>query len=453
MRTHFVGIGGAGMSPMAAILLQRGEAVSGSDWQATPVTASLAAAGATVYQGHQATHVHGADRVVISSAVPPDNPEVLEAHRLGLPVLKAAELLGQLMRGQVGLCVAGTHGKTTTTAMLALALREAGLDPSFVVGGVLRGLEISGYGGAGPHFVAEADEYDRRFLALTPHVAIITSIDPDHLDTYGTLAALEDGFAAFAGRVPPEGYVVGCGDEPRVRALRARPGLRGTFVSYGLGPGNDWQATDLVPHRAGGHEFTIRPAGRFRLAVPGRHNVANATAVVAVAGLLGVEMNAVRRALADFQGVHRRFEVLGQVRGVTVIDDYAHHPAEIQATLAAARARYPSRRLVVVHQPHTYTRTRDLLPDFAAALAEADVVVLTPIYAARERDTLGVSSADLAAVMRHHPAVTLVESLDEAIEYVRDVLRPGDVLITLGAGDVNQVGKQIIQPRAVERDP
>jgi len=431
------------MSPMAAILLQRGEVVSGSDWQATPVTVRLAAAGATIYQGHQAAHVHGADRVVISSAVPADNPEVVEAHRLGLPVLKAAGLLGELMRGKVGLCVAGTHGKTTTTALLALALRQAGLDPSFVIGGVLRGLEISGYWGAGPHFVAEADEYDRRFLALTPHVAVITSIDPDHLDTYGTLAALEDAFAAFASRVPADGYVVACGDEPRVLALRKRPDRRGMFVTYGLGSGNDWPATEIIPNDAGGYDFTVGEAGRFRLAVPGRHNVVNATAVVAVAALLGVDLNAVRRALADFQGVHRRFEVLGEVNGVTVVDDYAHHPAEIQATLATARARYPDRRLVIVHQPHTYTRTRDLLPDFAVALADADVVVLTPIYAARERDTLGVSSADLAAAMRGHPHVQLVESLNQATLYVSNLLEPGDVLITLGAGDVNQVGRDI----------
>ena len=430
---------------MAAILLQRGETVSGSDQQATPVTLSLAAAGATVYQGHQAAHVRGAGRVVISSAVPADNPEVLEARRLDLPIFKAAELLGELMRGKVGLCVAGTHGKTTTTAMLALALREAGLDPSFVVGGVLRGLEISGHGGAGPHFVAEADEYDRRFLSLTPHVAVITSLDPDHLDTYGTLAALEDGFAAFAARVPSDGYIVACGDEPRVLALRGRPGLRGAFVTYGLGPGNDWRATNVVPNDAGGHDFTVAGAGDFRLQIPGRHNVVNATAVVAVAGLLNVDMDAVRRALAGFPGVHRRFEVLGEVNGVTVVDDYAHHPAEIRATLAAARVRYPGKRLVAVHQPHTYTRTRDLLAEFAAALADADVVMLTPIYAARERDTLGVSAADLAAAMRDHPAVTLADSLDDAAARVLSLLRPGDVLITLGAGDVNLVGKHVLQ--------
>jgi len=444
MRTHFVGIGGAGMSPMAAILLQRGEVVSGSDLQATPVTASLAALGATVHQGHRAEQSHGTDRVVISSAVPADNPEVLEARRLGLPVLKAAELLSWLMRDRMGLCVAGTHGKTTTTAMLALALREAGLDPSFVVGGVLQGLEIGGYWGAGPHFVAEADEYDHRFLELSPHVAVVTSLDADHLDVYGTMAALEDAFAAFAARVPAEGYVVACGDEPRALALRDRPGLSGTFVTYGLGPGNDWQATDIALNDAGGHDFIIGGAGDFQLRIPGRHNVVNATAVVAVAGLLGLEIDAVRRALAGFQGVHRRFEVLGEVGGITVVDDYAHHPAEIQATLAAARERYPGRRLVAVHQPHTYSRTRDLLTDFAAALAEADVVVLAPIYAARERDTLGVSSADLAAAMAGHSRVTLVGSLDEAAAHVQNALEPGDVLITLGAGDVNHVGRKVL---------
>ena len=443
MRTHFVGIGGAGMSPMAVILLQRGETVSGSDLQATPVTANLAALGATVHPGHRPENVHGADKVVISSAIPADNPEVLEARRLGIPVLKAAGLLGRLMRDKVSLCVAGTHGKTTTTAMLALALREAGLDPSFVVGGVLRGLEVGGHWGAGPHFVAEADEYDRRFLELAPHVAVVTSLDADHLDVYGTMAALEDAFAEFVALAPAGGYVVGCGDEPRVLTLRDRPGLWGTFVTYGLGPGNDWQATDIAPNDIGGHDFIIGGAGGFRLRIPGRHNVTNATAVVAVAGLLGLEMDAVQRALAGFQGVHRRFEVLGDLRGgVTVVDDYAHHPAEIRATLAAARTRYPGRRLVVVHQPHTYTRTRNLLTEFAAALAKADVVVLTPVYAARERDTLGISSADLAAAMED---AILVESLDEAAARVWDLLQPGDVLITLGAGDVNRVGRQVMQ--------
>lgn len=445
MHTHLVGIGGAGMSPMAAILLQRGEVVSGSDLQATPITENLAALGATVYQGHQAVHVHGADRVVISSAVPADNPEVQEARRLGLPVLKAAELLGWLMRDKMGLCVAGTHGKTTTTAMLALTLREVGLDPSFVVGGVLRGLEIGGHWGTGPYFVAEADEYDRRFLELAPHVAVVTSLDADHLDVYGTMAALEDAFAAFVSAVSAGGYVVGCGDEPRVLALRDRVDVRVPFVTYGLGPGNDWQTTSVIPNGVGGYDFTIGEVGDFRIQVPGLHNVVNATAVVAVVGLLGLGTGAARRALMAFQGVHRRFEVLGEVGGVTVVDDYAHHPVEIRATLAAARIRYLGRRLVVVHQPHTYTRTRNLLTEFAAALADADVVVLTPIYAAREDDTLGVSSADLAAAMEAHPRVTLVESLDEAVERVANLIEPGDVLITLGAGDVNEVGRRIVK--------
>ncbi|MBU0491382.1 MAG: UDP-N-acetylmuramate--L-alanine ligase [Chloroflexi bacterium] len=442
MHTHLVGIGGAGMSPMAAILLQRGESVSGSDMQATPITADLAARGAVVVQGHRPEHVNGADRVVISSAVPADNPELVEARRRGLPVLKAAELLGEIMRDRVGLCVAGTHGKTTTTALLALALREAGLDPGFVIGGVPQDLPTSGHWGTGPHFVAEADEYDRRFLALTPQVAVITSLDADHLDVYGTMDALQDAFAAFAARVPADGYVVGCGDEARVLALHQRPELRGTWVTYGLGPGHDWSATNMTPNDAGGHDFAVSGAGEFRLQVPGRHNVANATAVVAVAGLLGVDMDAVRRALAGFRGVQRRFEVLGEVNGVPVIDDYAHHPAEIRATLAAARQRYPGRRLVAVHQPHTYTRTRALLTEFASALAQADVVMLTPIYAARERDTLGVSSADLAAAMDR---VILTDSLDEAAARVLELLRPSDVLITLGAGDVNRIAYSVIR--------
>jgi UDP-N-acetylmuramate--alanine ligase len=437
---HMIGIGGAGMSPLARILLQQGKAVSGSDQQSTPVTESLQALGATIHLGHQAPNIDGADLVVASAAVRVDNPELVAAAQRGVPAIKGATLLGELMLGKQAICVAGTHGKTTTTAMIAKVLADAGLDPTYVIGGEPRDLAGSGHSGQGDYFVAEADEFDQRFLALHPTIAVITSIEPDHPDCYPTPESLLNAFRSFVSLLPSDGRLVGCGDNPLVRNLGHPLGSR--FVSYGLSAGNDWTATALATDGGGETHFRPVQAGHelaaYTLGVPGEHNVRNALATMAVAALVRVDDETVRRSLAGFSGVGRRFEVVGEAWGATLIDDYAHHPTEIRATLAAARARYPGRRIVAVHQPHTYSRLKALLPEFAAAFGDADEVLILDIYASRETDTLGMHSRDLVAAIRQ-PAAVYTSTSTEATDYLRRSLKSGDVVVTLGAGDVNQV--------------
>lgn len=458
-RVHIVGIGGSGMSPLAAIMLAMGKLVSGSDLRLSAVTADLAARGATIYEGHHAAHVAGVDLVVVTSAVHENNPEIQAARAAGIPVIKGSQLLGELMRDRQGLAVAGTHGKTTITAMLACALERAGLDPSFVVGGMVRDLGASGKLGKGRYLVAEADEYDERFLQLKPFVAVITNIEADHLDSYKSMENLTFAFSRFVAGIVPGGWLVACGDDRLARqlgearsleslgVLREMSGVRGNSMLYGLGDDVDYRGVDLATNRLGGFDFAVtyrlESLGHFGTAVPGRHNVQNAVAVVAVAHLIGVPLTAVRDALADFHGAARRFEVKGEERGITVVDDYAHHPTEIKATLSAARSRYPGRRIVAVHQPHTFTRLRNLLPEFAAAFDDADVVYICDIYPARETDDLGMHSRRLVAAMAH-PAVHYGGSLAQTATLVAAELRPGDVLITLGAGDVTTLGPLLL---------
>jgi len=459
-RVHIVGIGGSGMSPLAAILLAMGKQVSGSDLHLSGVTADLAARGAMIYEGHRRENVQGVDLVVMTSAAHDDNPEIQAAHDAGIPVIKGSQLLGELMLDRQGLAVAGTHGKTTTTAMLACALERAGLDPTFVVGGTVRDLGVSGKLGKGRYLVAEADEYDERFLQLKPFVAVITNIEADHLDFYKSMQNLTFAFTRFVAGIVPGGWLVACGDDRLARQLgearsldslgilRELSGVRGNSLLYGLGENVDYRGERLVQNWAGGFDFDVtcrgESLGRFSTVVPGRHNVQNAVAVVTVAHVIGARLGAVREALAAFHGAARRFEVTGEAGGITVVDDYAHHPTEIKATLAAARSRYAGRRIVAVHQPHTYTRLRNLLGDFAAAFGDADVVFICDIYASRETDDLGMHSTQLVSAMSH-PAVHYSGDLAQTTTAVVDALRPGDVLITLGAGDVNTVGKTILQ--------
>jgi UDP-N-acetylmuramate--alanine ligase len=441
---HIIGIGGAGMSPLARILLQQGKTVSGSDQQPSPVIESLRSLGAIIRDGHLARNVEGADLVVASAAVRPDNPELAAAAQQGIPVIKGAVLLGELMVGRMAICVAGTHGKTTTTAMIAKILRDAGKDPSYVVGGEPLDLPSSGYHGLGEYFVAEADEFDRRFLSLHPSVSVITSIEPDHPDCYPTPELLIEAFLSFVSLLPSDGWLVGCGDDQRVRTLGEPLGAR--FISYGLSNGNTWTGTSISTNRGESHFHPVhagRALAEYTLKVPGEHNIRNALAALAVADLLGVEEETIRRSLASFSGVGRRFEVLGEALGATLVDDYAHHPTEIRATLAAARDRYPGRRIVAVHQPHTYSRLKALLPDFAASFEDADEVLILDIYASRETDSLGMHARDLASAIGQ-PAVTYTGTMDETIRYLRRTLRPGDVAITLGAGDVNRVLRSLL---------
>lgn len=453
MHLHLVGIGGAGISAIAQVLLGRGFVVSGSDVQANALTAVLQAAGATIYQGHDATHVAGADALVISSAVSESNPEVQAARGLGIPVLKRADLLGHLMSDEIGIAIAGSHGKTTTTGMIAQILLEAGLDPTVIVGGVLPAWGSNGRFGKGGFFIIEADEYDYMFLGLRPDVAVITNIEHDHPDIFPTPESYLAAFSAFASLLPQNGRLVAGIDDPGVRQLLAALTLPGvalkTFSVAANGkalPAN-FQALDLRPNSLGGMDFVVQQNGQLvglaRLRVPGMHNVANALAAIIVGLDAGVDFPVIRQALADFGGVGRRFQVKGEVGQVTVIDDYAHHPTEIRATLAAARQRFPGRRLWAVWQPHTYSRTKMYLQQFADSFSAADRVIALDIYPSRETDTLGVDTAVVLQAMQHPNAVHIPRR-EDAAAYILDRVLPDDVILTLGAGDGHAVGEWIL---------
>ena len=387
----------------------------------------------------------------MSSAIPESNPEIQAARRSGIPVLKRADFIGEMMAGKLGIAVAGTHGKTTTTAMIAHLLAEAELDPSFIVGGIPSGLGTNARAGQGDHFVIEADEYDGMFLGLRPRIAVVTHLERDHPDCYPTLAHMKDAFRRFLRLVPTDGSIVACLDEPNVRDLMNEFHGSPRVIGYGIGADAAWQATDMARNSRGGNDLTVTregvPWGRLSLAVPGRHNVKNTLAAVCVGHLLGLDAASICGNLASFRGVERRFEFKGQRGGVTVIDDYAHHPTEIRATLAAAREQFVDRPLWVVFQPHTFSRTQALFDEFAAAFGDADHVLVTAIYAARERDTLGMRADALVAAMKESDPrkdVRHCGSLDDAVAILSDGLGNDDVLITLGAGDGFTVGERIL---------
>jgi UDP-N-acetylmuramate--alanine ligase len=439
---HLIGIGGAGLSAIATVLLEQGYTVSGSDLQDSPTRERLAQLGATVHIGHAAANLGSADLVIVSSAVPEGNPEVEEAHRRGIPVTKRAKWLSQMMAGKRGVAVAGTHGKTTTTAMIALILRDANLSPTFIVGGDIPQLGTNASAGQGNVFVIEADEYDRTFLGLQPEIAVVTVVEWDHPDCYPTPDSFQEAFLQFVASVPPSGLVIGCGDEPGVQNLREAASI----TTYGLEKGNDWHAFNLQPNAHGGHDFTVSSdlaTFQASIALPGTHNVKNALAALVVADRLGVPIPQAIDTLINFTGVSRRFEIKGQAGEVLVVDDYAHHPTEIRATLAAARARYPQRTIWAVFQPHTYSRTRALLDDFAAAFSDAHHVVVVDIFPAREVNNGSISSRDIVERMEH-PDSRHIGALTDAAGFLIGQLRPGDVLITLGAGDGYRVGETVI---------
>jgi UDP-N-acetylmuramate--alanine ligase len=446
---HFVGIGGAGISAIARVLMEQGAVVSGSDLMLSRVAKALARDGASVFAGHRAENVRGADLVVVSSAVPPSNVEIQAAREAGIPVLRRPEFLRQMMDGHTGVAVAGTHGKTTTTAMIASILLEAGRDPTFIVGGVIAGLETNARAGGGELFVIEADEYDRTFLSLRPQVAVVTIVEHDHPDCYPTFDDFRAAFEEFVARMPPDGLLATCWDDPVARELGQRRRDAGQPVAFfGLGEGAEWRAEEVRPNFAGGVDFLAvrggETLGLVRLRLPGAHNASNATAALAVADYLGVPFQVARGALTEFHGVGRRFEIKGEADGVLVVDDYAHHPTEIRATLRAARERFSGQPLWVVWQPHTYSRTKTLLGEFAQAFDLADQVIVLPIYASREKDTLGLTNADVAAAIKH-PDVRHAGSLDEAVVWLATEVRPGDVVLTLGAGDSDRVGEWLLE--------
>jgi UDP-N-acetylmuramate--alanine ligase len=434
-RIHFVGVGGVGMSGIAEILLELGHPVSGSDLRRNDATARLETRGARVATGgHAAANVGDAEVLVVSSAVRPDNPEVLEARRRGIPVIPRAEMLAELMRLREGVAVGGSHGKTTTTSLVAAAAAHAGLDPTVVVGGRLNAIGSNARLGRGDWIVVESDESDGSFLHLSPRIAVVTNIDAEHLDHYGDFETLRKAFAAFADRVPFYGLCVLCLDDPAVRGLLPEIGKR--HVTYGLAAEADYRATDV--------RAIDRGWGRaFRL--PGAHNVLNALAAVAVCDEMGIDPDATREALADFGGVQRRFTVVGRAGGVTVIDDYAHHPSEIAATLEAARGCAP-RRVVAVFQPHRYSRVQRLSREFASAFDGADHLVVTDVYAAGEDPLPGVSGARLARRIRARGRTEVVHVRDPAAaaEHLRAFVRAGDMVVTLGAGDVSGAGRALL---------
>ncbi len=466
MHIHIVGIGGAGMSAIARVLLGRGFRVSGSDMQTNEQTATLAADGVTIFSGHAAAHIGNAALVVVSSAIPPTNPEWTAALERGVPVLKRADLLGALMQDQdtIGIAVAGSHGKTTTSGMIAHILLEAGLDPTVILGGTLPELGGNGRHGSGPCFVIEADEYDNMFLGLRPEVAIITNVEHDHPDLFPTADAYRAAFRRFAELLPVNGRMIICADDPGAVALLAELSGRDIEVTtYGLGrTTGDIQpmvrALDVRPNQIGGSDFVVEVNGQTiglaRIGVPGLHNVRNALAALIVALDLQIEFAQACRALAGFGGVQRRFQIIGETGGVTVVDDYAHHPTEIQATLAAARRRYPGRRLWAVWQPHTFSRTRLLLSEFAESFAQADRVVALDIYRSREAIDPTLTTAAVVERMEHPNAVYIADRRDAA-DYLLERIRPDDVILTLGAGDGDAVGRWVLEglqhQRGIER--
>ena len=447
-RVHFVGIGGSGMSGIAEVLLTQGYQVSGSDLASSVTTRRLATLGAHIATGHAPNHIAGADVVVVSTAVTADNAEVVAAREKGIPVVPRALMLAELMRLKQGIAVAGTHGKTTTTSLIASVLAEGGLDPTFVIGGKLVSADANARLGKGEFLVAEADESDASFLALQPVLAVITNIDADHMETYGhDFARLKDAFVNFAQRLPFYGVVVCCIDDDNVRDIV--PSITKSIVSYGFADGAQLRATDVM-HAGGRMRFVARsetaPPLAVELNLAGEHNVRNALAAIAVGRQVGVAEPAITRALAEFKGVARRFQRFGDIAlegggRFTLVDDYGHHPAEMAATLAAARGSFPGRRLVLVFQPHRYTRTRDLFEDFVAVMSTVDAVLLTEVYPAGEAPIVAADGRALARALRVAGKVepVFVDDINDIPATIRVVVKDGDVVLTMGAGSIGQV--------------
>jgi UDP-N-acetylmuramate--alanine ligase len=453
---HFVGIGGIGMSGIAEVLLNLGYKVSGSDLKSSSVTQRLAALGALVFEEHRAENIRGAEVVVTSAAVTDENPEVVQAHTLHVPVIRRAEMLAELMRLKYGIAIAGMHGKTTTTSMVAAVLAGGGLDPTVVVGGRVDAMGSNARLGKSQYLVAEADESDRSFLKLSPILSVVTNIDREHMDCYRNMRDVKKTFLEFMDRVPFYGMVVVCNDDPMLRRLL--PQAQRRTVTYGTKRGSDF----LIKLEAGGTSagakgegqpmsrfrvnYRKKDLGEFTLHVPGVHNILNATAAIAVGVGLDIEVEAIRAGLDQFRGVDRRFQLRGRAAGVSVIDDYGHHPTEIRATLAAARS-CGFRKIHVVFQPHRYTRTRDLIEEFTAAFGDADSLFMLDIYAASEKPIEGISGEALAQVIREKGSrsAEYVSSFADAVSAVVAAAGDGDMILTLGAGSVSQLGPMIVE--------
>lgn len=447
-RVHLVGVGGAHMSAIAQILHAWGHAVSGSDQKASPMTDRLAALGVHVAIGHDAANVGDAQLLVMTSAAHMDNPEIAEAQRRDIPVIKRAEMVARLMDGRYSIAVAGTHGKTTTSGLIAHMLVEAQLDPTYLIGGEVRSLGSNAAPGGGRYIVVEADEYDRAFLSYTPDVAVVLNIEPDHLDIYGTVEELAGAFGQFLAQVPGEGHIIVNRDDRRAHGATQLASVKASDrQTYSIEAQATWTAGDIRPG-ARGQTFRVDRGGsefgEFTIALPGRHNVSNALAGIAAGNTIGIAPAVMQAALASYRGAQRRFEYVGEVAGTIVMDDYAHHPTEVRTLIAAARERFAGQRLVLLFQPHTYTRTAYLLDEWRTCFEGADALYIGPTYAAREEPNAGLSGADLAKTIDSPPA-EYVATFEEAADRIAATLRAGDVFFTAGAGDVDRVGPMVLE--------
>jgi UDP-N-acetylmuramate--alanine ligase len=455
---HFIGIGGSGLSAIARLLLESGYMVSGSDRALTPFAEEVRKAGAKVYVGHHPRNLTGADWVVRSSAITDENPEVQAAQRANIPVYKRADFLGRLMEDKTGIAIAGTHGKTTTTAMTAWVLFELGRNPSFIVGSILNNLGVNAHAGESKLFVIEADEYDNMFLGLKPQIAVVTSIEHDHPDFFPTLESVYEAFERFVDLLPADGALIVCAEDSGAATLIPQVRREGkNVISYGMQSEMTintplWvQARDLNPNARGGFDFVATSnlasktstSVKVSLQVPGQHNVRNALAVLAIIGVLGLSRKKAAQALGEFTGTGRRFELRGEVDSIRIFDDYAHHPTEIKATLAGARARFPKARIWAVWQPHTYSRTKTLFLEFARAFKDANEVIVTEVYAAREPEQ-DFTSAEIVSAMPHLSA-RYIKTLPEATQYLLANLQSGDVVLVLSAGDADQISTDVLK--------
>lgn len=446
-KIHFVGIGGIGMSGIAELLFNQGYEVSGSDLKESDTTRRLAEAGCTIKYGHHPDHVKGAHVVVMSSAVHPDNPEIQAARNLQIPVIPRAEMLAELMRMKQGIAVAGSHGKTTTTSLIATVLNQADLDPTIVIGGKLNSIGSNARLGEGEYLVAEADESDGSFLKLNPIIAIITNIDPEHMEHFKTMDNLRNAFISFANKIPFYGAAIVCLDHPEIQ--RILPEIQKRVVTYGASTQADFQATNI---RQEGFEtifnITIHQStsGEIRVKMPGEHNALNALAAIATSQELGIDLETTKAALRAFEGIQRRFQLRHQIDDILIIDDYGHHPREIEATLRAAKCGW-QRRVIALFQPHRFTRVRNLADEFHRCFYQADKLIVTDIYPAGEMPIDGVHAKNLYEGILHHGHrdVTYIADKDEIAHYLSPIVRPGDMVITLGAGDIWKVGDELAQ--------
>lgn len=442
---HFIGIGGIGMSGLASILLELGYHVSGSDIQKNHTLARLEKKGARIYVGHRYNQINGAQVVVFSSAIKPDNPEFIAAKENNLPLLSRGQLLALLMEEKKGIAIAGTHGKTTTSSMLATILESAGTNPTVIVGGYINGSGINAWLGNGTYLVAEADESDGSFLLLHPYVAIVTNVEADHLDYYQDISDIEAAFTQFLKQLKPGGKAVIWGDNPEMKTIVKQAHV--PYLTYGITPGQDFVAKNICLNAITQFNLYIqgRNFGKVTLSLPGRHNVLNALAALAASWVLNIDMEIAVGALKNFKGVGRRLEVKGEIKDIMIIDDYAHHPTEIKMSLKAIKQKWPGRRLITIFQPHRYSRTKSLYHEFLTAFSDTDELILTEIYAASEQPIAGVTGKWLADGIARQRSVYYCPDFEAIVDKIDKILRPGDIVLTLGAGNIWQLGEKLLK--------